>query len=196
MDENGWVSLTSITNSGVFGRKRVTEEDCLAALEFDDQFGKTPVVARELEDKTWQVRNVDSENREVAERINKTRERIVDINDDRLHGQKYAYHGLKRISQTLVNQITATGIDMYWSKREAAHPTAVLSPEELDWTYTGYVCIDLTKYLDAGYSIYLTETRTKRNRPRLVLTGQEYVYGVGLDKATYTRLPRRMLVSI
>ena len=40
MDEHGWVSLTSITNSGVFGRKTFTEEDRLLALEFNGKFGK------------------------------------------------------------------------------------------------------------------------------------------------------------
>ena len=150
MDTHGWVNLVSIANSGAFGYRRITEADCLKAIAYDDRFGRARLVTRQLQDKTWQVRSVDSENREVAERINPTRERVYDINDSRLDGQRFAYHGLKYIDRGLVNQLAATGIDMYWSKREAAHPTAVLSPEELHYTHSGYVCIDLEKYLEAG----------------------------------------------
>ena len=196
MDAHGWVNLISIANSGAFGYRIVTEADCLKAIAYDDRFGRARLVTRQLEDKTWQVRSVDSENREVAALINPTREKVHDINDHRLDGQRYVYHGLKNIEQGLVNQIAATGIDMYWSKQDAAHPTAVLSPEELHYTNSGYVCIDLQKYLEAGYTALYTEARTKKGRPTLVLTGQDYVSGVGLEAATYTRIPRRMMVSI
>ena len=161
MDEDGWVHLFSVINSGAFQQRTVTVQDCLRALDYDDRFGKTRIQVRQLADKSYQIRSVDSESAEVAKLINRTREKVRDIHDDRLCGQRFAYHGLRYISPQLVNQIAATGIDMYWARRDAAHPTAVLFLEDLDWTAQGFVVIDLEKYLDAGFIIYLTAEKTK-----------------------------------
>ena len=61
MDTHGWVDLVSIIVSGAMGHRRVTENDCLKAIAYDDRFGRTRLVTRQLQDKTWQVRSVDSE---------------------------------------------------------------------------------------------------------------------------------------